>query len=326
VNHYVATAEPVGSKTISHNYLKELSPATIRNVMQDLEEMGLVEQPHTSAGRIPTVSGYRLFVDSLLEPEELTPGEQEIIRNRIGLGFAAIEGILGQTSKVLGDISLELGLALAPRFEKGILTRLELIPVADKKILVVLALKSGLVRSLLLEVESNLSDELLEETRQILNEKLQGLTVSQLKETGDARLNQTTGGDARVLKMFLESSDEILNFDETGQIHLGGAQNLLRQPEFQNQNKLQNFMLMLEERKFLIELISSQGTREGITITIGPESENGRLSGLSLVTCSYQAGKVKGTLGVIGPNRMPYSKLISLVDYTAKVLGETLSE
>lgn len=326
IRHYITTADPVGSRTISNRYMQDLSPATVRNVMQDLEEIGLVEQPHISAGRVPTDKGYRLYVDSLLKPEKLTSEERENIRKQIHLDFAAVEEILSQTSKVLGQVSMELGVAIAPRFEQGILTRVELIPVAEKKIMIVLAVKSGLVRTILVEAELSLQENLIEETRQVLNEKLCGLTLGQVRKTVSERLRDTKVGDARLIRLFLESTDEILKAVEIDQVHLGGAQNVLNQPEFQNPEKLQNFIRLMEEKKLLAELVSSHRLKEGITITIGTESEKGEMASLSVVTSAYQAGKVKGTIGVIGPTRMPYSKLISIVDYTAQALSQVLSE
>jgi len=326
INHYINTAEPVGSSTISQRYFKELSSATIRNTMQDLEELGLLEQPHTSAGRVPTDKGYRLYVDSLLKQRELSPKEKENIRQQLNLDYAAAEEILAQTSKVLGQVSQELGLTIAPSFEQGVLTRVELIPVAEKRLMVVLAIKSGLVRTVLLEVQSSLQENLLEETRQVLNEKLCGLSLGEIRNTVAQRLRQVNAGDPKLIRLFLESSREILHSPPEDQLHIGGTQNVLRQPEFQNPQKLQEFIQLIEEKKLLSELLSTHGIKEGITITIGTESEKGEMNSFSVVTSTYQAGKVKGTIGVIGPTRMPYSKLISIVDYTAKALGEILSE
>ena len=326
IDHYISSAEPVGSRTISHRYYKDLSPATIRNTMQDLEELGLVEQPHTSAGRVPTDRGYRLYVDSLLKQRELSPKEKENIRNQLNLDYAAVEEILAQTSKVLGQVSQELGVTIAPRFEQGVLTRIELIPVAEKRLMVVLAIKSGLVRTVLLEVHSSLQANLLEETQQVLNEKLCGLTLGDIRSTMIQRLRDTNAGDPKLIRLFLESTNEILDSLQMEQVHIGGTQNILRQPEFQNPQKLQEFIQIIEEKNLLAELLSSHGIREGITITIGTESEKGEMASFSLVTSTYQAGKVKGTIGLIGPTRMPYSRLISIVDYTARALSEILSE
>src|SRR4030065_2044462 len=210
IDHYISSAEPVGSRTISHRYYKDLSPAPIRNTMQDLEELGLVEQPHTSAGRVPTDQGYRLYVDSLLKQRELAPREKENIRNQLNLDYAAVEEILAQTSKVLGQVSQELGVTIAPRFEQGVLTRIELIPVAEKRLMVVLAIKFGIVRTVLLEVHSSLQENLLGETRQVLNDKLCGLSLGEIRKTVAQRLRQAGSGDPKLLRLFLESTNDML--------------------------------------------------------------------------------------------------------------------
>jgi heat-inducible transcriptional repressor len=326
IDYYVTTAEPVGSRVVAQKFSLGLSPATIRNTMQDLEEMGLVTQPHTSAGRIPTDKGYRVYVDSMMGREALSSVEEEQIRREIHPDYAAVEDILEQTSRVLAAVSKQLGITVSPRFDKGVLTRIDLIPVADKKILVVLAVKHGLVRTVLLEAESNLSTEQVEKTVSVLNERLCGLTLGEIKDSMDLRLKEATSADPRLIKIFLDSAENLLNFTETEEMHLGGTTNILDQPEFKDREKLKGFIQVLEEKKLLSELISSQGIKEGITITIGNEIERGEIQSCSLVTSPYRAGKVKGTIGVIGPTRMKYSKLVSLVEYTAKRLSEVLSK
>jgi len=326
VNYYVATAEPVGSRAIATKYKMGISPATIRNTLQDLDELGLVEQPHTSAGRIPTDKGYRVYVDSLVQPEMLSETEEKKLRKEIIVDYAVVDELLEQTSRVLASISQQLGVTIAPRFDQGILTRIELIPVAEKKILVILAVKSGLIRTILLEADSSLADKSLEETARILNERLCGLSLGQIKNSFPERIKDTSPADPKLIKLFLDSAENILSFPEMEQIHLGGTTNIVSQPEFKDRGKLKTFIEFLEEKRILAELVSSQGIKEGISITIGKENERGEMQYCSMVTSTYKAGKLKGTIGVIGPTRMPYAKLISLVDYTARILSETLSK
>jgi heat-inducible transcriptional repressor len=294
--------------------------------MQDLEEMGLISHPHTSAGRVPTDKGYRVYVDTLLEPVELTPSEEEQIKSEILVDYAAVEDLLEQTSRVLANVSNQLGITIAPRFDQGILTRINLIPVAEKKILVVLAVKHGLVKSVLLEAESNVKTEALNKTANILNERLCGLTLGEIKNSIEQRLKDDSTADPKLIKLFLDSSENLLNFPETEQLHLGGTTNIVDQPEFKDREKLKSLIELIEEKRLLAELVSAKGIRDGITITIGKEIERGEMQSCSLVTSSYRAGNVSGTIGVIGPTRMRYAKLISLVDYTAKLLSEILSK
>ncbi len=326
INYYISTAEPVGSKVVAQKYKLGISPATVRNTMQDLEEMGLITQPHTSAGRVPTDKGYRVYVDGMMGLEALTPSEEDQIRREICADYAAVEDILEQTARVLATVSKQLGLTIAPRFDKGILTSINLIPVADKKILVILAVKHGLVRTVLLEAESSIDLEQVEKTARILNERLSGLTLGEIKDSIDVRLKETSADDPKLIKLFLNSTDNLLNFTDAEQMHLGGTTNIVDQPEFKDREKLRSMIEVLEEKKLLAELVSAKGIKEGITITIGREIDRGEMQSCSLVTSPYKAGKVRGTIGIIGPTRMRYSKLASLVEYTAKLLSEMLSK
>ncbi len=326
IDHYIASAEPVGSSVLAQKCGLNLSSATIRNIIKVLEEQELVKQPHTSAGRIPTTLGYRLYVDFLLRPEKLTKTDKEKIQNNISMEFAGIEQILEQTSRVLGNVSHQLGVTISPRFESGVLTRLELIPVADRRVMVILAMKSGLARTILLEVETELREKGLMETSAILNERLCGLTIGEIKNTIKERLATPTSGDPHLIKMFIESSDELLKFNDEVDVHFGGTRYILSQPEFQNPVKIRELFDLIEERQAVYNLVSSAGA-DGTAVVVGVKSARGASAEeLSLLSATYQAGRFKGVLGIIGPTRMPYSRLLGIVDYTAKRLSEVLSE
>ncbi len=331
IDHYISTAEPVASRVIAKRHNLNLSSASIRNTIKDLEEMGLVKQPHTSAGRVPTNEGYRLYVDYLLRPEHLTESEIDRINKNIKKDLSGIDQILEQTSRVLGDVSLQLGVTIAPRFESGVITRLELMPVAENRVLVVMALKSGLAKTILLEVETRLKEIELRETASILNERLCGLSLGELQTTLKKRLAESTKGDPRLIKLFIESSAELLNFSSESNIHWGGTRNILNQPEFSDSEKIRELISLIEERQIVRDLVARAGITEGITITIGAEgqsedNESVQSAQLSMLSSTYSAGKFKGVLGIIGPTRMPYSKLMGIVDFTAKRLSRILSE
>lgn len=326
INLYVATAKPVGSEAIATRYKPGLSPATIRNTLKNLEKMGMIQKPHTSAGRIPTDKGYRAYVDNLLKPEGLTESEEKMIQKEMMVDYGAVEELMEQTSKVLGDISKQLGVTLAPRFEQGILTNIDLIPVAEKKLLVILAIKSGLVRSILLEAESSLETLALDKTKSILNERLCGLSLGEINNSINERLRETSTADPKLVKLFLDSSANLLNFDQSEKLHLGGTTNIVSQPEFKEEGKLSSFIELLEQKRILAELLAAKGVNQGITITIGKEIKRDEIETCSLVTSSYGSGDLKGIIGIIGPKRMRYSKLVSLVDYTAKLLSDILTK
>jgi heat-inducible transcriptional repressor len=324
IDHYVKTAEPVGSRAIAARYKLGLSPATIRNTMQDLEQLGVLEQPHTSAGRVPTDLGYRYYVDRLLRPVPLTRVESEEIRREVRHEPSALHEILAQTSKVLSRVTHQLGVTVSPAFERGVLNRIDLVQVASNRVLVIMAVRSGLARTLLLEVDADLKPTALEETRRLLNERLVGLTLGEVRKTASERLRDTRG-EARLIKMFIESSDRLVMLQELEDLHLGGAFNIMHQPEFRDLHNLSGLMQVIEDRTHLLEWLTSNEVSDGIVITIGKEFEALDLTQCSMVTSTYKVGRVQGTIGILGPTRMPYSKLVSVVDYTSRVLTEVLS-
>jgi heat-inducible transcriptional repressor len=326
IDHYINTAEPVGSRTLAKKSGIGVSPATIRNTLKDLEDMGYITQPHTSAGRIPTNFGYRNYVDCLLTPEKLSQAEIDFIMENIPTEYSEVNLILEQTSRMLGKLSKQLGIALSPRFDSAILTRLELIPVAEKKLMVVLVVKSGVVKSIIFEVDSRLPDMAIGETCQILNERLCGLSLNDIKGTIRERVKDTDAGDPKLIKLFVEGPDEIWDLPDDEKLHYSGASNLFQQPEFQNPRNMADMVQLIEDRRAINHLLTSAGLAEGITITIGHRDKKDKADHLSLLTSSYTMGDVRGVVGIIGPKRMQYSKLVSLVDYTAKMLSQILSE
>lgn len=326
IEHYVHTADPVGSRVIANKYRMGISPATIRNTMQDLEELGLITQPHTSAGRIPTDTGYRVFVDMLLKPEPLTKAEKTRIENIIKKRkMKGIDAVLSQTSKILGEITAQLGITVAPKFDEGILTRIDLIPVADAKILMIVSVKDGLARSILLEVESDIDLKELRQTETVLNEHLAGLSLGEIRKTLAERLSDT-GFSPKLIKLFIDDENDVWADQRGAALHITGTDNLIIQPEFSDRERLKDFIKLLEEKHELKKILDSQLGAEGIIITIGHENPIAQIQNCSLVTSTYKAGEVSGTIGVIGPTRMPYSKLVSIVEYTAKSLTDALSE
>lgn len=325
IDHYVRTAEPVGSRVIATKYGLGVSPATVRNTLSDLEERGLIEQPHTSAGRIPTESGYRLYVDKLLKSERLSPQEKEKIKRALSIDYGAIEDILEQTSRVLARLTSQLGVTITPKFDQAVLNKIDLVQLTDTRVMVIVAVRSGVVRTILIEVDSNIETERLRHTADVLNEKLSGLSLGEIRRTITERLSVEGHGDPQLLKLFMEQHEHLLNDTSGAELHTDGTVNILSQKEFQNPEKLREFLTLLEERRSLIDLLKVKTFADDITVTIGAESNIEGMKGCSAVTRSYQAGQIRGTVGVIGPTRMEYAKLMSLVDYTAKVLSEILS-
>ena len=300
-----------------------LSSATIRNTLQDLEELGLLEQPHTSAGRIPTDLGYRVYVDFLLKPDNLSAIEQRVIRDAVLKEGRGVDAILGQTCKVLGDITRELGVTIAPRFDEGLLKRLELIPISDERIMVIVVVKSGLARSIIIEIQAAISEKSLREVEAVLNERLCGLTLGEIRRTITERLSDVAEG-GRLVKLLLDSKDKIWTDLDPDGIRVAGADHLLRQPEFADITKISELVRVLEDGSMLSDFLK-EAHDAGMVIVIGQESKYSDIINCSLVASSYRVGKITGAIGVIGPTRMPYSKLVSVVEYTAKTITQVLS-
>lgn len=323
IQHYISTADPVGSRVIANKFRMGLSPATIRNTLQDLEELGLVNQPHTSAGRIPTDSGYRVYVNYLLKPELLTQQEKDAIKGSILKEGRGVNEILGQTCKVLGEITHQLGVSISPRFDAGILKRLQLIPVAEGRIMIVVVVESGLARSVIIELEATMPDSSLIEVEAVLNERLSGLTLGEIRNSISERMADISG-QGRLVKMIVDSKDRIWTDQRSDEVFLSGAENLVAQPEFADIHRISDLMKLLENSSAMSGFFDSLED-EGLIITIGKENKLAEILNCSLVSATYKVGKISGSIGIIGPTRMEYNKLVSVVKYTARMITEVLS-
>lgn len=326
IRAYIAMAVPVGSRTISRRYRLGVSSATIRNIMMDLEEMGYVRQPHTSAGRIPTDKGYRFYVDTLMPQPTLSEAEKAEIGRKIeeALKEHRTEDILEQICKVISDVSQQLGVVLSPRFDMGVLHKIELVSLTERRILVVLTIRSGLAKTMVLEVTSKVEPEDLSETGRVLNERLSGLTIEEIRNSMKERMRSASKGDPKLLRIFIDEADEVFQFQHPADLHVGGTSHMFFQPEFQDRETLAEFMSLFEEREPVVYLLSERINRPGIWITIGAENDPDAMHLCSLVTAPYRVGNVMGVVGILGPTRMPYPKITALVDYMAEVTEELL--
>ncbi len=326
VQNFIESATPVGSRFLTKKYRLNMSPATVRNIMADLEEKGLIKQPHTSAGRVPTDLGYRVYVDYLMRREKLSPGEKAAIVRSLRTVSRDVEIILEKASRLLGRISSQLGVVLAPRFLEGVLERIELVPVSSRRILVVLTVRSGLVRTVLMEIDSDIPHHRLEATARLLSERLHGLSLKDLKEQLIERTRDLDETERELVDTFARTTDEVLRFDTESHYHVSGTQNILSQPEFSDREKMRKILELLESKEIIIQVLQEgEGEEEGqISITIGEENQEEMLRNCSLVTATYRVGSLKGTLGVIGPTRMPYAKVVALVDFMARTLPHVM--
>ena len=332
IRSYVETAEPAGSRTLSRRFGLGVSPATIRNTMSELEEKGFLFHPHTSAGRVPTDKAYRLYVDSLLTRPPLPPIDTVRLTEELaaGNGSSAIESILRRAAQTLGLLTQELGVAVGPRLDRAVLRRLELVRVTSQRLLMVLTLEGGVVRTVFVEMPGEIADSALGSVTAVLNERLGGLTIGQIRVSLSSRLRDA-GGDpsaAELLNIFVQEGDQLfdaaLPSSDNQQVVLGTTSVLAEQPEFSAADRLRRLLALTETPEALGAAIRRRVQVPGISITIGAEHDDPRLEEFTLVTAEYRVGALAGVIGVIGPTRMPYDKVISLVGHTSRLLSDLL--
>lgn len=334
IQSYVETAEPAGSRTLSRRFGLGVSPATIRNTMSDLEEKGFLFHPHTSAGRVPTNKAYRVYVDQLLALPRILAPEAEHDRLSEELGGAqrrsAIEAVLRRAAQTLGVLTQELGVALGPRLGSSVLRRLELVRVSSERLLMVLTLEGGVVRTVFVEVAGEIAEDALAQVTSVLNERLGGLGLEQIRRSLGSRLRDTaaSGQASELLNIFVQEAEQIfdgaLPLSEESVV-LGHSSVLAEQPEFSAAEKLRRLLALTERPDALAEAIRAR-TTPGVSITIGSEHSDPRLEEFTMVTAEYHVGSLTGVIGVIGPTRMPYDKVISLVSHTSRLLNDLLDQ
>jgi heat-inducible transcriptional repressor len=324
VRSYIETAEPAGSRTIAKSFPLGVSAATIRNTMSDLEERGYLYHPHTSAGRVPTDRAYRLYVSSVIWDRSISPSAEDTLRRELGGSRSAIEEILRKAAQVLGVLTQELGVAIGPSLDRGTLERLELMSVAIDRLLLILVMKGGAARTIFVEVASQLPRDVLASVSAVLNERLAGLTLSEIRRTLRERLRDTRGGasERELLNVFIEEAEQI--FDSAPppgtDVVLGSAQMLADQPEFHSNEQMRALLELTEQREVLRRALYGRQA-PGLKVTIGGENLDPKLNQFTIVTSAYQSGDLAGVIGVMGPTRMPYQKVIALVEYTSRLMS-----
>ncbi len=331
IRSYVETAEPAGSRTLSRRFGLGVSPATIRNTMSDLEEKGFLFHPHTSAGRVPTNKAYRVYVDSLLGLPPVAAFDSERLAEEIAVGNASspIETILRRAAQTLGVLTQELGVAIGPRFDRSVLRRLELVRVSSERLLMVLTLEGGVVRTVFVEVAGEIADTALAAVTAVLNERLAGLTLGEIRMSLGSRLRDagTDPSSAELLNIFVQEGEQLFDAAlpiDGQQVVLGAASVLAEQPEFSAADQMRRLLALTETPQALGEAIRKRAQAPGISITIGAEHDDPRLEDFTVVTAEYHVGQLAGVIGVIGPTRMPYEKVISLVSHTSRLLSDLL--
>jgi len=324
VERYIAEGQPVGSRALSKLSGLELSPATIRNIMADLEEMGFIASPHTSAGRIPTPRGFRFFVDSLLTVQPINEDTVESsLQPRIQDNQP--QKIITNAAQMLSSLSQFAGVVLTPRHE-SLFQQIEFLRLSEKRILLVIVTPGGDVQNRLLLTETDYTPSQLVEAANYINHHYSGLSFGQIKGRLQAELRALHNDLTRLMQAAIEAGNEAM-IDSNDDVVISGERNLLGITELADDIKsLRKMFDMFEKKTELMQLLDVSSRASGIQIYIGGESQLVPMDEMSVVTAPYQVnGKIVGTLGVIGPTRMAYQRVIPIVDITAKLLSSALS-
>lgn len=328
VERYIADGQPVGSRTLSKASGLELSPATIRNVMADLEELGLIVSPHTSAGRVPTARGYRLFVDAMLTARPLEDSElpPEVASARGRLQPDQPQRVIANAAQLLSSLSHFVGVVTAPR-QQGVFHHIEFLRLSERRVLVILVSPDGDVQNRVLFTEHDYTQSQLVEATNYVNAHYAGLTLDQVRERLTHEMNALRGEIATLMQQAVQVSSEALQDDEE-RVVVSGERNLLTVQDFSSDlGSLRKLFDLFEQKAQLLRLLDSSSRADGVRIYIGGESQVVPYEELSIVSAPYEVnGKVVGTLGVIGPTRMAYDRMIQIVDITSRLVSNALSQ
>jgi heat-inducible transcriptional repressor len=327
VERYIREGQPVGSRTLSRETGLELSAASIRNVMADLEDMGLVHSPHTSAGRIPTIKGYRLFVDSLLTIQPLDTSQVERLQQRMGSSDDP-ERLLSIASQQLSDVTSMAGVVMVPKRKLVALRQVEFLPLSHNRVLVILVINEREVQNRIIQTQRNYSAAELQQIANYLNQVCAGRDLRQAREALLAEMDDTRSHMNQLMADAVRMAQHIFTEDETrGDYLLEGQTNLMSYDEMSNLDKLRKLFDAFNQKRDILQLLDQSVHADGVQLFIGDESGYEVLDECSVVTSPYKVeGEVLGVLGVIGPTRMAYDRVIPIVDVTAQLLGASLNQ
>ncbi len=328
VERYIADGQPVGSRTLSKASGLELSPATIRNVMADLEDLGLIVSPHTSAGRIPTARGYRLFVDTMLtaRPLDMAGPSPDLAAAREQLHPDQPQRVIAQAAQLLSSLSSFVGVVTAPK-KPSVFRHIEFLRLGEKRVLVILVAPDGDVQNRVIFTAHDPTQSELIEASNYLNAHYAGLAIEEVRERLKSEIDVLRGEIAGLMQAAVQMGTEAMA-ESQDQVIVSGERNLLGVQDFGNDmGSLRKMFDLFEQKTQLMRLLDTSSRAEGVRIFIGGESRVVPFEELSVVSAPYEVdGQVVGTLGVIGPTRMAYDRMIQIVDITSRLVGNALSQ
>ncbi|CAM8624423.1 HrcA Transcriptional regulator of heat shock gene [Comamonadaceae bacterium] len=318
VERYIADGQPVGSRTLSKESGLDLSPATIRNVMSDLEDLGLIVSPHTSAGRIPTARGYRLFVDTMLTVQQGHMAAHSLAPDQP-------QKVISNAANLLSNLSQFVGVVIAPR-RTSAFRHIEFLRLSERRLLVIIVAPDGDVQNRVIYTEVDYTQSQLAEAANFLNSNYMGLEIEQVRLRLQGEVESLRGEIAALMQAAVNASSEVIS-EAQDEVVISGERNLLSVSDFSSDmGHLRRAFELFEQKAQLMRLLDVTGQAEGVRIFIGGESQVVPFEDLSIVSSPYEVdGKVVGTLGVIGPTRMAYDRMIQIVDITSKLVSNALS-
>lgn len=327
IEEHIASAQPIGSKTLTRLQGISLSPASVRNVMAELEELGFLHSPHTSAGRVPTEKAYRYYVDSLLRVNCLDRARRDQIEQHYHRRGLEMGELLREASRTLSTVAHYTGLVMVPRLQSTVFRRIEFVRLSSRQVLAVFITQSGMIQNRLIETAEEFTAGELEQITNYLNQAMRGLSIREARALILAEMAQEKALYDRLLQRAFRLSEEALAEVADGEVIIEGTSHLLEQPEFTDLDRMKRLFRAFEQKSLLLSLLDRGLQAKGVQVIIGGETEYPELAGCSLITASYSGRRgTLGALGVIGPSRMPYSTLIPIVDYTAGMISRMLDE
>lgn len=325
IEDYIQTAVPVGSRTIAKKSGLNLSPASIRNIMADLTEKGYLEQPHTSAGRIPSAQGFRFYVDTLLKYHPLTPEERHRLTEHMGDSRLDVSELLRNASRLLSAYTRQVSMVLAPKATNIGFKHIDFILLKPGLAMAILVVEGGIVRNKIVPVDPELGTDDLIKYSNYLNQLFQGRTLNQVRAKLLQEMEAAQREYQKVSQQALILAQQVFNAKNEREVYVEGTVNFFTHPEFANPAKLQELLRMLEERTRLLELLDKVTKPDGISIIFGREEDQEGLQEFTLISSPYLGqDDPLGVVGIIGPIRMDYAKVVPLVEFTAQVISQLL--
>ncbi|RAU94188.1 heat-inducible transcriptional repressor HrcA [Paenibacillus sp. YN15] len=323
VDDYIRSAEPVGSRSISKRGGVAFSPATIRNEMSDLEELGYLEQPHTSAGRIPSEKGYRYYVDHLLTQGALTRPDLNLMKTFFAERLQEMEQVIQQVATMLSGLTNYTSIVLGPEVFNTTLRMLQVVPLDEASAVAIIVTSTGQVENKVFRIPPGVRMEEIEKFVRILNERLKGVPLFQLRSKIYTEISEELSKHVSGYDDLLQVFEEVVVSDKQDRIFLAGSTNLLVQPEFKDVERVKSFLDLLEETPTLFKIIGS--APEGLQVRIGSENTIAAINNCSLITATYAVdGKTLGTIGILGPTRMEYGKVIGILNHFSQDMAQLM--